>query len=376
MTRATKRSVLLLCEYATLNGGEQSMLSTLDGITRAGYDVRVAAPASGPLAAALRQEAIEVVPFEPRDVRGVRLPLDELRGNLAEILRRHRGVLLHANSLAMGRLAGPVAAELSFRSLTHLRDIMTLSDRATADLNCHARLLAVSNATRQFHVSQGLAADKTFVFYNGVDLDRFDSLPPTGYLHGELGLAADTPLIGTIGQISLRKGHDVLAAALSTIPLDLRFAWLIVGQRFSSKEESRQFETKLHQAAVGPLAGKMHFLGMREDLPRILNELTILVHPARQEPLGRVLLEAAAARLPIVATDVGGTREIFPRDREAACLVPPDDIQAMSVAVTRLLCNAALRRQLGLNARRQVEEAFGLPRAVSGLLKHYDELTG
>ena len=182
---------------------------------RAGYQVCVAAPASGPLAEALRSEGVEIVPFELRDAKGVRFPLAELRRKLAEILRRHRPALLHANSLAMGRLSGPVAAELALPSLSHLRDIVTLSRQAIADLNCHSRLLAVSEATRQFHVAQGLAGEKTHVLYNGIDLERFRPRPPTGYLHQQLGLTRDVPLIGTIGQISLRKGHDVLAAALA-----------------------------------------------------------------------------------------------------------------------------------------------------------------
>ena len=152
------------------------------------------------------------------------------------------------------------------------------------------------------------------------------------------------------------------------------FAWLIIGQRFSGKEESRQFEDQLHQAAAGPLAGRVHFLGVRDDVRHILNELTLLVHPARQEPLGRVLLEAAAAGLAVVATDVGGTREIFPPESEAACLVPPDDVRAMAAAVGRLLDDAAQRQRLAENARRRVEEAFDLERAVAGLVKHYEEL--
>ena len=78
-------SILLLCEYATLNGGERSMLSTLRGIARAGYKVGVAAPAVGPLAEALRREGVEVVPFEPRDTEGVRLPLAELRRKWARL---------------------------------------------------------------------------------------------------------------------------------------------------------------------------------------------------------------------------------------------------------------------------------------------------
>lgn len=156
----------------------------------------------------------------------------------------------------------------------------------------------------------------------------------------------------------------------------MSFAWLVIGQRFSGKEESRQFEDRLHQAAAGPLAGRVHFLGVRDDVDRILNELTLLVHPARQEPLSRVLLEAAAAGLAVVATDVGGTREIFPSEGEAACLVPPDDAQAMSAAIGGLLGDPALRRRLAENARKRAEEAFGVHRAVDGLVKHYDELSG
>ena len=96
--------------------------------------------------------------------------------------------LLHANSLAMGRLSGPVAAELGLPSVSHLRDIIRLSSQAVADLNCHARLLAVSQATRDFHVAAGLAAEKLHVVYNGVDLEEFRPRSPTGYLHRELGL--------------------------------------------------------------------------------------------------------------------------------------------------------------------------------------------
>jgi glycosyltransferase involved in cell wall biosynthesis len=391
-------SVLLLCEYATLNGGERSMLSTLDEISRAGYQVCVAAPASGPLAETLFNAGVDVVSFEPHGARGVRLPLGELRHNLAALLKQQRPALLHANSLATGRLSGPVAAELSLSSLSHLRDIVSLSRQAIADLNCHSRLLAVSAATRQFHVAQGLNAEKTFVLHNGVDLDEFCPRAPTGYLHQQLGLPGDMPLIGTIGQISLRKGHDVLAAALAQLASPCEktasgerasfpspsgrgaggegrsFAWLIIGERFSTKEESRQFENQLHQVAAGPLAGKVLFLGDRDDVARILNELTLLVHPARQEPLGRVLLEAAASGIAVVATDVGGTREIFPPQCEAAYLVPPNDIPALAAAIGKLLGDPAHCRRLAKNARRRAEEAFDRRQAAAGLVQHYEEL--
>ena len=109
---------------------------------------------------------------------------------------------------------------------------------------------------------------------------------------------------------------------------------MIVGQRYSQKQEALEYERQVHAAAdSGPLRGRVHFLGVRNDVDRLLNEFTLLAHPARQEPLGRVLLEAAAAGVPVVATDVGGTREIFPAETASACLVPPDDPAALAAAI-------------------------------------------
>jgi glycosyltransferase involved in cell wall biosynthesis len=367
--------ILLLCEYATLNGGERSMLATLDGVRAAGFAPVVMAPAGGPLAYALAARDVELLPFECRTAEGPRRPQGDLREEVARLLHYRRPALLHANSLAMGRLSGPVAADLGIASLSHLRDIINLSNQAIADLNRNTRLLAVSHAAREFHVAAGLAAEKVFVVYNGVDLEEFRPRTPTGYVHRELGLPPETPLIGTIGQIGLRKGHDVLLRAAAAVAGRLpNVHCLIVGERYSEKEESRQFERDLHEISRGPLAGRVHFLGFRNDVSRLLNELTLLVHPARQEPLGRVLLEAAAAGLGVVATQVGGTPEIFPPDQDAARLVLPDDAAALGAAIVELIDDPALRHRLGLAARRRAEDRFNIRDSVNALLPHYELL--
>ena len=368
--------VLLLCEYATLGGGERSMLASLDGIAEAGFTPSVAAPPQGPLAEALRAHSVEILPWTPHDATGTRLPQDRLRNELARLLRRRRPDLLHANSLSMGRLSGPVATRLQLPSIAHLRDIIKLSNQALADLNCHTRLLAVSKATRDFHAGGGLAADKLHVLYNGVDLERFRPRPKTGYLHRQLGIAPEAPLIGTIGQISLRKGQDVLARTAAQLAGKLRNVhYLIVGERHSQKDESRWFEADLHTAARGALAGRFHFLGLRDDVAEILGELTLLVHPARQEPLGRVLVESAAAGAAVIATDVGGTPEIFPPQSNSARLIPPDEPGALATAILELIGDEGLRHRLAAAARRRAEEAFDAGRAAAGLVKQYREIS-
>ena len=367
--------ILILCEYPTLNGGERSMLATFEGVRAAGFVPAVMAPPDGPLARELAIRDIEHIPFQCREADRPRSPQNRLREELAEILRRRRPALLHANSLAMGRLSGPVAAEAGLPSIAHLRDIVRLSAQAVADLNCHRRLLAVSQATREFHVAAGIAAEKTHVLYNGVDLDEFRPRTPTGCLHRELGLSADAQLIGNIGQIGLRKGQDVLLQAAGAIADRSPTAhYLMIGERNSEKGESRQFESALCDTAGGLLAGRVHFLGRRNDVPLLLSELTLLAHTARQEPLGRVLLEAAASGTAVVATGVGGTREIFPPEAGAARLVPPDDAGALGGAMLELLDDRQLRDRLGAAARRRADEQFDIRTRVNELIRHYESV--
>ena len=132
--------LLILCEYTTLHGGEHSMLSTLGGVRNAGFEIGVAAPHEGPLVDELQSRGAEHVPFRFRDGRGRRLPREQLRKQLGAVLAGRRPDLVHANSLSMGRLAGPVLRDARLPGIAHLRDILTLSAQAVADLNCHARL--------------------------------------------------------------------------------------------------------------------------------------------------------------------------------------------------------------------------------------------
>lgn len=367
--------LLILCEYPTLLGGERSMLATLPAVAASEFDVRVAAPSDGLLAATLRQRGISHMTWQTHNEHGERLPLAQLRAELVALIERERPDVLHANSLSTSRIAGPVAAELGLSSIGHLRDIVKLSRQVIEDLNTHRRLIAVSRATRDFHVGQGLNTTKCVVVHNGVDLDEFGPGPKTGYLHRELGLPPAVRLITTIGQLGLRKGTDiVLQAALQVAPRVADAHWLIVGERTSNKDESRAFETRLRLLAAEPtLAGRVHFLDSRGDVPQLMTECTLLVHAARQEPLGRVLLEAAATGLAVVATDVGGTREIFPTEGDGAILFAVDDAENLASAMIALLQDESRRQLLCTGGRRRAEIAFDIRHAAALLIEQYRE---
>jgi glycosyltransferase involved in cell wall biosynthesis len=362
-----------LCEFLTLLGGERSMLSTLAAIRAAGFDVYVAAPPIGALANAVRDAGVPLVDWTTHDSAGERRTGEQIRCDLADLIAKLSPDLVHANSLSTARLAGPVIAAASVPGIGHLRDIVGLSRQAIVDVNRLDRLLAVSQATRDFHVEQGIDAAKCVVIRNGVDLETFRPRAATGYLHRELGLAPGARLVATIGQIGMRKGTDVaLAAATRWMAASPDVHWLVVGERTSKKEEAHELERRLHAtSAEPPLAGRVHFLGTRDDVSRLLPECALLVHAARQEPLGRVLLEAAACGLAVVATDVGGTREVFPSEADGALLVPHDDPAALAAAVQTVLGDPGRRQALGEAARRRMEAAFDVHLAAAGLIDLY-----
>jgi glycosyltransferase involved in cell wall biosynthesis len=366
--------ILVLFEFSTLNGGENSWLACLPDVLAAGMEVVAAAPPGGRLGAVMHPRGVPLVPLQ---LLARQRSQGERRALLAERLESVRPDLVHANSLAMSRLAGPVVQFLGIPSLGHLRDIVRLSAAAVADVNCHTRLLAVSQATRDWHLAQGMAAEKTVVLYNGVDLERFRPRRPSGDLHRQLDLPPAAALVGAVGQLGCRKGLDVVVQAFRDLARQRPEAHLVlVGIRYSRKAESVRFEAELRGAASQDLlAGRVHFLGWRDDIPHILPELTMLVHAARQEPLGRVLLEAAACGVPVVATRVGGTEEIFPGDPpRGALLVSPGDAESLAAQMARLLQSPELARRLGRVARQRVVEAFSSGQAGRLLVQQYRAL--
>ena len=343
------------------------MLAALEHLRERAEFVALA-PAGGRLGAALRERRLEHVELVLRDGRGKRLPREAAVAHLAGAVRRSAPDLLHGNSLSMGRLTGALAAGLSIPCSAHLRDIIRLSRAAVADLNRNDLLIAVSAATRAFHVGQGVDPRRVRAVYNGVDGDRFSPRAATGSLRRDLRLDDRCFLAGTIGQIGLRKGQDVLAEAAALLSRRMpEIHYLLVGERYSAKAESVALEQEIlrrfHEAGI---ADHLHRLGYRHDVSRLLNEIDLLVHPARQEPLGRVLLEAAASGTPIVATRVGGTEEIL-HDGLSARLVHPGDPAALAEAIAELRDNPSLRTEFATFARAQVAARFTIGEAAERL---------
>ena len=344
------------------------MLAMLEALGQTEFEFVAAAPASGMLTGRLEQCGLRVLPLTLRDAHGKKRSVEQINSHLVELIARVSPDLVHSNSLSMGRMVGRIASQLPIPCTSHLRDIIKLNKTAVSDLNRNAALIAVSNATKQFHVEQGMLSDRLQVIYNGVNTDIFRPTPATGMLKQELGLSDNAVVLANIGQICLRKGQTLLAKAAVSLAKEFPQAnYIFIGKRHSQKQE-----TIAHENAIGLIfreAGiedRLFCLGFREDIPAILNEVDLLVHTARQEPLGRVLLEAASCGRPIVATQVGGTPEIL-TDRISALLVPPDDLQALTDAIRPMLKDREFRIRLGQQARTLAIEKFSLPNAAANI---------
>ena len=414
----SRRIITVLFEFATLNGGEWSMLTALDWLRRNGTEFNFIAigPNVGRLADALRAREIPLIGWSQHATSGCRLSPETIEASLFQIIESIRPDLVHANSLAMGRLLGRMAGHLRIPTTAHLRDIIKLSAAAVADLNRIRQLVAVSNATREFHVGQGVDESRVTVVRNGVDLEQFRPRTRTGWLQHELRLcrnmATDSArcnvllqdvsmqmtkdaqifpshqiresmsgqkpakLIACIGQIGLRKGQDVLASAAPMIVERVPGAnFIFVGERTSQKAESIEFERAISRRfAEAELSDRLHVMGHRDDVAELLSEIDLLVHSANQEPYGRVLLEASAAGVPIVATDVGGTSEIVV-DGVTGRLVPHRDPRALADAAIAILTDESEAQRLRDAARQRAMRLFSIEIAAQSLANVWNDVT-
>jgi len=360
--------VTYVCEFATRNGGENSLLSVLPHLAARGIQPNVICPLNGPFPDALDQLRIERRELKLFDDDGLRLPLDGIRTRVLNTLRELNPDIVHTNSLSTSRICGGIADQLSMPVVGHVRDIMNVSGQVIRDLNQLIRVIAVSHATRDNLLLQGLSPQNCNVVYNGVNTTQFTPSQNTNAQSHEFFT------VGGVGQIGMRKGWEILIDAFAKLVKHAPNCQLeICGVRHSTKDEAIEYEQALHARATrSDLNGKVRFAGYVEDIQQRMQHWDLLVHPARQEPLGRVLLEAAATALPIVATEVGGTREIFPNGE--AILFERDNVDQLAQHLMALHDDTDRRSQLAITAHNRIHQGFSLEQSVNGILSVYRDL--
>jgi glycosyltransferase involved in cell wall biosynthesis len=161
-----------------------------------------------------------------------------------------------------------------------------------------------------------------------------------------------------LGRLHENKGFDVLLAALARVP-DLHL-WLAGEGPLRGDLES--------QAAALGVAGRVRFLGWRDDVPALLAAADFLVSSSRHEPLGNVVIEAWAAERAVIATASAGPRELI-RDGESGLLAPIEDAAALAAALARLAADPALRARLAAGGH----AAYAAQFTESAVVRRYQD---
>lgn len=376
----TAPRTLFVTHSGVLGGAERSLLDLAGGWTGAR---ELLVLAEGPVAEAARARGIPVQ-VEPLgalgDVKresgvpglGALADVARLSGRVSGEARRFD--VIHANSQKAFVVAAAAGLLARRPVVWHLRDILTPAHFSANNIKAavflaNARAAAVicnSAATAGAFVDAGGRPELVHVVFNGLDAQRFDAVreADAAALRAELG-AGDAQVLAVCARLAPWKGQHVVLAALQALP-DAH-AWIIGAALFG--EDAYAHGLRGHAEALG-VAGRVRFLGEREDVPALLRAADVVVHAAVEaEPFGRVVVEGMLARRPVIATRAGGVPEIL-EDGRTGLLVKPGDPEALAEAVRRIATMAPPERDaMVARARADAEARFTLPAMVDGVAR-------
>ncbi len=301
--------------------------------------------------------------------RGIPDPRAPLK--LAELVRRFKphivhGHMIHANLLArISRLLAPIPVLICTAHNTLEIGRTFRSEKAThwvyrlTDPLCDLTTQVAREGFERFRQGKATSPQKLFYLPNGVDTARHAPRPEVRVrLRREFGLPEESFVWLTVGRLEPVKDHATLLEAFARIAgAHDKVVLFIVGT--GSLEAS--LKNIAHQLG---LKESVRFLGLRTDIPDLLTLADGFVLSSIWEGMPMVLLEAHASGLPIVATDVGGNRDVV-KDGISGFLVPPKNPETLASAMRHLMTLPKDRRQeMGLAGRALVEKEYSLERIV------------
>lgn len=344
--------LLMLITLAEV-GGAQSYVAALLPALCEHYEVTLAAHGDGPLREAALAAGADYVAL--RHVRRALHPLHDARGlaELVALMRRLRPQVVHCNSSkagVLGRLAA-AATRVPVRVFTAhgwafaAYDGMTgriyrWSDRLVRPLT--SAVVCVAERERALGLQAGTCGERqAVVIHNAVDVRA----APRALLQ------SDPPRLISVGRLAPPKDPLTLVRALAELPAG-SFTALLVGDG----PQRPDVETEIARLGLG---GAVELAGGRDDVPRLLADSDAFVLSSASEGFPISVLEAMAAGLPVVASDVGGIGEAIV-DSEHGLLVAPGDVAALADALRRVVADAQLRARLGGAAHERALARFDL----------------
>ena len=228
-------------------------------------------------------------------------------------------------------------------------------------------IIANTEAAMNSMVHNKIPEKKIRVIYNAINPDLYDFSETKKEIRRQLMLPYHKVLIATVGGMRPEKNHCMFVEVAREILRkrnDVHF--VLVGDG----ELRQNIEALISKYG---LCEMFTLTGQRDDIPQLLRAFDIFILTSLWEGLPNVIMEAMCARLPVVATDVGGVSELISHG-ENGFLVPPNDIGSMVRAINRLIDSAKLRSDFGLSGRSKIERQFSLKNTYELYSSVYDEL--
>ncbi|MEU8378783.1 glycosyltransferase [Streptosporangium sp. NPDC048865] len=363
------RRVVLLIGQLRVGGTEKQIFLLATGLARSGVEVDVVTLHSdGPYRDALELEGITVhnAGFVGLSTGITAVPRNLIAAaRLVRLVRRLRPDVLHAflyHAYVVGspiawlaRVPVIVAGRRSLSVFKRVRYGSHMLERVATRLTRHvvANAVAVAEDARRV---EGLAPEKLSVIYNGLPGSAFLPVPPAP-------IVTDLPVVCCVASLRAHKGHHYLVEAVALLaargtPCTLVFAG-----------EGPERDVLARQAAS--LGVDLRLLGLRRDIESLMRRASVVVLASLQEGMSNAVMEAMAAGRPIVATAVGGTRELLDG---RGLLVPPQAPQALAESLERVLHDPRLAASLGGAARSWALDNLGVDLMIDKHLALYRRL--
>ena len=231
-------------------------------------------------------------------------------------------------------------------------------------------VIAVSEEIRRELIDHGASPGHVRTLLNGIDPGAFQRQPASeAAARQQFGVSADAFVIGAVGRLEPQKRFDLLIGAFADLVHEYPHARLLIAGEGSARAALER------QIAALELGDRCRLAGQQSDILRFHHALDLFVQSSEYEGTPNVVLEAMALETPVVATDVGGTRELC-EDGVHGTIVPAGDAAALSAAIVALIANPARRRALARAARGHVERNLSFAQRVRALDDIYQSMMG
>jgi glycosyltransferase involved in cell wall biosynthesis len=297
---------------------------------------------------------------------------------LLRIIRRERPNIVHTHTSKAGILGRWAAYLCRVPIIVHTPHghvfwgyfnslqtrLFILLERWTARIT--NAIVTLTPQEKEDHLCFHIAPEEKFaVIHSGINLETFLAASfQSAETKAVLGILPEMTVVGTVGRLTTVKGQDVLIRAASDL---IRQGEKIVLLLLGEGELRRDLEELTFRLGI---AERVRFLGWRSDVARVMSAFDIFCLPSRNEGMGKVLVEAMALGKAIVASDIGGIKDIVLHG-ENGLLVPVGDVEAWAEAIGRLCRDPERRRRMG-DAGRLIAPRY----SSDEMIKKIDQLYG